>query len=143
MHNEFKMCTIFCKIIQLSVTFTFEISTDWCSVMMARIGSKRATEGVDLQNTYIRGWLKNFMLFNYCLLTLLFWAVTAWNLTEILGAYYEVCGTGFYDVWICDFYTSAHNATSLKRVGLHFKTRSGKEEGFKTKFHYGSIKAFQ
>jgi hypothetical protein len=83
------------------------------------------------------------MFFNYSLLNLLFWAVTAWNFTEILGVYYEDCGSGFYDVPVCDIYTSAHNVTSLKRVGLHFKTRSGKEEVFKTKFHYGSIKAFQ
>jgi hypothetical protein len=53
-HNEFKMYTALSKIVQCSATFPFEISTDWCSMMiMAWIGSKHATYDIGLQN--IRG----------------------------------------------------------------------------------------
>jgi hypothetical protein len=50
MHIEFKMYTTLCKIVQLSVTFLFEIRTDRFSVTMARIGSKHGTDGIGLQN---------------------------------------------------------------------------------------------
>ena len=63
MRNEFKMYKTLYKIVQRSVTLPFEISTDWCSVMMARIGSKHATDCIGLQNN--SGWLKKCIFFNY------------------------------------------------------------------------------
>jgi len=46
---------------QRSVYFLFEISTDWCSVTMARIESKHATNGIGLQT--ISGWFKKMYIF--------------------------------------------------------------------------------
>jgi hypothetical protein len=57
MDIELKMYATLCKTVQHSVTFPFEVSTYWFSVMMAWIGSKHAADDIGSQN--IRGLSKS------------------------------------------------------------------------------------